>query len=164
MNRTGGGEYEYDSRRYTENVRPRSRRDSDDIITRSQFTPSVTMKLPFTDPNKVEAKIKTFEGLETELTAIDRMALMEMRGWTRNQPETSPVLAKAVYEQVAVELGFVRKIAVSENAPKTTLASDGLLVTRRERLEKIDLAMLEEKKRLRTELRTEQRSSRLRTR
>lgn len=161
--RSGFRENDYDSRGYTENVRP-GRRDLDNMITRRPLTPSVTMKLPFVDPNKVEAKIKTIEGLETELTAIDKMALKEMRGWTRSQPETSPVLAKAVYEQVALELGFVRKIAVSENAPKTTLATDGLLVTRQQRLEKIGIAMLEEKKKLRTELRTEQRSSRIKTR
>jgi hypothetical protein len=153
-----------DRRRYPDTVRQRNVRDSADTAIRG-LSPSITMKLPFDDPNKVKAKIKTFEGLEKELESIDRMAIREMRGWTRSQPETSSTLAKAVYEQVAVELNFVRKQAIGENAAKTTVAIDGLLVTRQERLPKIDRAMLEEKKRLRTiERSTERRPDRTRLR
>jgi hypothetical protein len=136
-------------------------------MTNRPSQPKVTLKAPFTDPNKVMASIQTFEGLEKELTSIDKMAMKEMRGWTRSQPQTSPILSKAVYEQVAAELNFVRKLAIGENAAKTTVATDGLLVTRQERLGKINMAMLEEKKRLREEQRTErtgQRTSRTRTR
>lgn len=164
MGRTSTSNGSYSRGRYTDNTRQNSRRRSREDMTSRPSQPKVTLKVQFTDPNKVKASIKAFEGLEKELTAIDRMAIKEMRGWTRNQLETSPILAKAVYEQVAVELNFVRKLAIGEDAAKTTVATDGLIVTRQERLGRLNKAMLEEKKRLRTEQRTEQRTSRTRTR
>lgn len=124
----------------------------------------VTLKLPFTDPNNVKAAVKAFEGLEEELKTVDRLGIREMRGWTAKQSASSPILAKAVYQQAEAELRFARKIAIEEKAAKTTVAIDGLLVTRNERLDRIAEKMLEEKKRLRTEQRTEQRTSRIRTR
>lgn len=163
MGRTSTRNGSYNRGSYTDTTRQNSRRRPRGYMTNRPSQTKVTLKAPFTDPNKVKAKIKAFEGLEKELTAIDRMAVREMRGWTRSQPQTSPILAKAVYEQVAVELNFVRKLAIEENAAKTTIATDGLLVTRQEKLGRIDKAMLEEKKRLHTE-RTGQRTSRIRTR
>ena len=160
LGRTSTRNGSYSRGRNTDNTRQNSRRRSREDMTNRPSQPKVTLKVPFTDPNKVKASIKKFEGLEKELTAIDRVAMKEMRGWTRSQPQTSPILSKAVYEQVAVELNFVRKLAIGEDAAKTTVAADGLLVTRQERLARLNRAMLEEKKRLRTE----QRASRTRTR
>ena len=168
MGRTGTSNGGYSRGRYLDNTMQNSRRRSREDMINRPSQPKVTLKLPFTDPNKVKASIKKFEGLEKELTAIDRMGIREMRGWTRSEPQTSPILAKAVYEQVAAEHNLVRKLAVGENAAKTTVATDGLLVTRQERLARINMAMLQEKKRLReeqrTDLRTGQRTSRIRTR
>jgi len=127
----------------------------------SQTPQKVTIKLPFTDPNTVKAKIKTFAGLEKELKTVDRLGIREMRGWTARQGTSSPMLAKAVYEQVAAELNFARKIAIEEKASKTTVVIDGLLVTRNERLDKLSKQMVEEKRKLR---RAEPRTSRTRTR
>jgi len=70
------------------------------------------------------------------------------------------LLAKAVYEQVAEELNFAKKIAIEEKAAKTTVVIDGLLVTRDERLDKLSKTMVEEKRKLR---RAEPRTSRTRT-
>jgi hypothetical protein len=124
------------------------------------LTPEVTIQLPFTDPNKVKAAVKAFEGLEKELKTVDRMGIREMRGWTSRQSESSPILAKAVYQQVEAELNFARKLAVEEKAVKTTVSIDGLLVNRNKRFDRLLKAMQEEKRRLRTE----QRTGRIRTR
>ena len=130
-------------------------------MTNRQLQPEVSIKLPFTDPNKVKAAVKAFEGLEKELKTVDRLGIREMRGWTARQSASSPMLAKAVYQQVEAELNFARKIAIEEKASKTTVVIDGLLVTRNERLDKLAKTMLEEKRKLR---RAEPRTSRTRTR
>jgi len=148
--------------RYQDNTRrSSSRRISRQDLTGRQLPPEVSIKLPFTDPNKVKAAVKAFEGLEKELKTIDRLGIREIRGWTAKQSASSPMLAKAVYEQVEAELNFARKIAIEEKASKTTVVIDGLLVTRNERLDKLAKTMLEEKRKLR---RAEPRTSRTRTR
>ena len=81
--------------------------------------------------------------------------------WTARQGTSSPMLAKAVYKQVAAELNFARKIAIEEKASKTTVVIDALLVTRNERLDKLSKTMLEEKRKLR---KAEAETSRTRTR
>jgi len=162
--RTGTGNDAYNSARYSDSTRLNGRRRSRQDTTTRQQIRTVTMNLPFTDPNIVKAKIKTFEGLEKELKDIDRMAVRETRGWSTRQSESSPVLAKAVYKQVTDELTFTRKIAIEENAAKTTIAIDGLLLNRHGRFDRVVKEMQEEKKRLREELREELRSSRTRTR
>jgi len=150
-----------DTRRYQDTTRRSTgRRSSRRDLTDRPTPQKITINLPFTDPNEVKARLKTFEGLEKELKDIDRKGIREMRGWTARQSESSPLLAKAVYEQVAEELNFAKKIAIEEKAAKTTVVIDGLLVTRDERLDKLSKTMVEEKRRLRTE----QRTGRIRTR
>jgi hypothetical protein len=84
-----------------------------------------------------------------------------MRGWISKLNTTSPILAKAVYQQVEEELNFAKKIAIEEKASKTTVVIDALIVTRNERLDKLSKTMLEEKRRLRQ---AEASTSRTRTR
>lgn len=148
--------------RYQDNTRRSSstRRSRQDLTSRPT-TQKVTIKLPFTDPNTVKAKIKTFEGLEKELKTVNRLGIREMRGWTAKQGTSSPMLAKAVYQQVEAELNFAKKIAIEEKASKTTVVIDGLLVTRNERLDKLSKQMVVEKRKLRQ---AETRTSRTRSR
>lgn len=150
----------YNTGRYQDTTR-RSRRSRtrQDVTSKPSLT-KVTIKLPFTDPNTVINKLKNYEGLEKELKTVDRLGIREMRGWTVKQGTSSPMLAKAVYQQVAAELSFARKIAIEEKASKTTVVIDGLLVTRNERLDKISQKMVEEKRKLR---RAEYRTGRTRT-
>jgi len=161
IDRTDTRDREYNRGRYPDIMRRNGRRRFPEDVTNRQLLPQLTIKLPFTDPNKVKATIKTFEGLEKELKTIDRMGVREMRGWSRSQAETSPILATAAYQQVAAELNFTRKLAISEAAAKTTVAIDGLLVTRQERLDRLNKKMLEEKRKLRS---TERRPGRIRPR
>ena len=151
-----------DTRRYQDTTgRSISRRSSRRDLTSRPTPQKVTINLPFNDPNEVKARLKTFEGLEKELKTIDRMGIREMRGWTSSQAETSPILAKAAYQQVEAELNFTRKLAVEEAAAKTTVAIDGLLVTRQERLDRLTKKVIEEKKKLRS---AERRPGRIGTR
>jgi hypothetical protein len=163
IGRTGTIDSSYSRGRYDNTLRQDGRRTRQDMTNGRTIT-KVTMSLPFTDPNVVKAKIKTFEGLDKELKAVDRMGIRETRGWTTRQSESSPILAKAVYKQVEDELTFTRKTAVEENAAKTTAAIDGLMLTRNERFERLLKVMQEERKRLREEQREELRTGRIRTR
>ncbi len=138
-----------DGSRYQNTARRSSSRRYRQDLNSKPSQPKVTIKLPFTDPNTVKASLKTYEGLETELRTVDRMGLREMRGWISKQNATSPILAKAVYQQVEEELNFARKIAIEEKASKTMVVIDALLVTRSERLDKLSKTMLEEKRKLR---------------
>lgn len=141
-----------DTRRYQDTTRrSSSRRSSRRDLTNRPTPQKVTINLPFTDPNEVKARLETFEGLEQELKNIDRKGIREMRGWTTRQGTSSPMLAKAVYEQVAEELNFARKIAVEDKATKTTVVIDGLIINRNERLDEISKRMVEEKRNLRRE-------------
>jgi hypothetical protein len=134
---------------YQDTSRRSSSRRSRQYLTSKPSQTKVTIKLPFTDPNTVKASLKTYEGLETELRTVDRRGLREMRGWISKQNATSPILAKAVYQQVEEELNFARIIAIEEKASKTMVVIDALLVTRSERLDKLSKTMLEEKRKLR---------------
>lgn len=159
--RTGTMDGGYNRGRYPGTMRQNGRRGSREDITDRTLPPEVTLKLPFTDPNKVKVAVKAFEGLEKELKTIDRMGIREMRGWISKQGASSPILTKAVYQQVEAELNFARKLAVEEKAAKTTVSIDGLLVKRNERLKRLNNTMVEEKRKLR---RTERRSGTTRTR
>lgn len=159
--RDGGYNNYNDGRRYQGTTRRTGRRRTRDEMTSRPTPTKVTIKLPFTDPNTVKAKIKTYEGLEKELKAVDRLGIREMRGWVTKQGTSSPMLAKAVYQQVSAELNFARKIAIEEKAAKTTVVIDGLIVNRNDRLDKLSKRMVEEKRKLRRE---EPRTSRTRIR
>jgi len=160
--RTGAMDRDYNRRTYPD-IREQdyNRRGYQQDISNRQFLPDVSLKLPFNDPNKVKATLKAFEGLEKALKTVARTGVREMRGWTRSQSASSPILAKAVYQQVAAELNFTRKLAIEEAAAKTTVAIDGLLVSRHERFDRLVKILQEEKRKLR---RTERRSGRTRTR
>ncbi len=159
--RTGAMDSDYNRRTYPGTMEQDYRRRFQGDMTNRPSTPKVTIKLPFNDPNKVKAALKAFEGLEKALKTVARTGVREMRGWTSRQSASSPILAKAVYQQVAAELKFIRKLAIEEAAAKTTVAIDGLLVSRHERFERLAKTMLEEKRKLR---RTERRPGRTRTR
>lgn len=161
FDRTDTRDREYNRGRYPDIMRRNGRRRPLEDVTDRQLLHEVTIKLTFDDPNKVKARIKTFEGLEKELKTLDRMGIRETRGWTSSQAGTSPILAKAAYQQVEAELNFTRKLAVSEAAAKTTVAIDGLLVTRQERLDRLTKKMIEEKRKLRSK---ERRPGRIGTR
>lgn len=109
------------------------------------------------DPNAVRTDIRAFEGLEEALESVSQKSQQEVREWTQRAAENRLNLAKAVQEQVVAELGFIRKLAVEEEAIKTTAAIDALLARRQERFEKITTRIEEGRKRVRFAEREERR-------
>jgi hypothetical protein len=114
---------------------------------------------PLADPNKVRARVKSFEGLEKALMDVDRQSQNEMREWLQKTTDNRVTLERAVERQVRAELDFIRKLAVEEKAVKTVAAIDGIALNRQERSRKLLRRMEEEAKALR-----QPRSTRGRTR
>lgn len=101
------------------------------------------------DPNKIQARINAFAGLEQSLKEVDRRSDNEIREWLQKTVDNRISLARAVHEQIRAEILFIRKLAVEEGAKKTTAAIDGLLLNRQKRFERLIEKMEEEAKDLR---------------
>ena len=104
------------------------------------------------DPNKIKARIKTFEGLEKALKDLDRRSQSEMREWMERRVDNRVKLARAVELQVWGEIRFIRKVAVEEEAKKTTKEIDDLLLDRQERFRNLVKTIEEEMKGSRREI------------
>jgi len=119
---------------------------------------------PLDDPNAAKARLRKFEGLEEGLKNVEKESQKVTTEWVRGLKGSTPTLIKAVYEQVGAEFEFVRKQTVEEAAEKMTAAIDGLLVSRKERFDRIVERMQEEKKRREQRESRRTRSSRRSTR
>ncbi len=85
---------------------------------------------PIADPNVVRAKVRQFQGLETELELLDRRSRFEIRYWMEEEQRTRSDLAKAVHRTVRSEFAFLREIAEKEKAAKATKVLDEVLKNR----------------------------------
>ncbi|MBN1805147.1 MAG: ankyrin repeat domain-containing protein [Sedimentisphaerales bacterium] len=74
---------------------------------------------------------------------IDREAEDESRQWLQADIEDKSDLAAAVNDQIQMEITAIRRIAVEEQAKKTTAAIDGILLARQNRLDEF-LTKMEE--------------------
>jgi len=112
-----------------------------------------TNSAPPLDPNVVYAAIKAHPGLDKELAQVGRGSRTEVAEWRRLQEslasatavDTRSRMTREVQKQVALELGFLRKIA-EEGAKKTIAAIDGVLLYRQSRLEKLNKQMQEDRR------------------
>jgi len=105
-------------------------------MTTAQTTPEAKVDI-LADPNEIKARIKTFEGLEEALKDVDRRSQSEVREWFQRRIDNRIRLANAVERQVKAEISFIRKLAVEEEAKKTTAAIDGVSVSRQKRLRQL---------------------------
>jgi hypothetical protein len=98
------------------------------------------------DPNKIQAAIQAFEGLQEDLDKLNKDSDAEVRQWLQRETGNKIPLAKDVHEQIMAELMFVRRLAVEEKAEKTTAAIDGLLLNRQRRFDELNEKFLEERR------------------
>jgi len=103
------------------------------------------------DPNKIEAALKSFKGLQTELDEVTSKGGEETRLWLQREADNRVNLAKSANEQVMAEIRLIRKLAVEEGAKKTTAAIDGLLLNRQRRLDNLIEKLQQERRELRRE-------------
>lgn len=87
--------------------------------------------------------------VERTLKRLNVKGQSGIRQWTRDATENKINLAKAVDEQVTAELNFIRVLAVTEGAVKTTEAIDAVLASRKERSQKTIKQMEEQSKKAR---------------
>jgi len=114
---------------------------------------------PLADPNRIEAAIKAFEGLQEELNELNKNSAGETRQWLQKETDNRMPLAKANHEHIMAELMFIRKLTVEEGAKKTTAAIDGLLLNRQQQFDKLIEKFQEERRELRRERTTRSRHS-----
>jgi len=79
---------------------------------------------------------------------LDRETENEIRQWLEASVDDKENLAQAVHEQIRVEFGSIRNVAVEEGAKKTTAAIDGMLLYRQMRFDALIKGMEEEKQAL----------------
>lgn len=80
---------------------------------------------------------------------IDREAENEIRQWLQAGAENRAELAKAVHEQIRLEISSIRNVAFEEEAKKTTATIDGVLLYRQTRFDEFFKKMEEEQQALR---------------
>ena len=101
---------------------------------------------------------------------LDRITEEQLRQWMQATPGNRLELAKALHPQVRADISVIRRIAVEEEAKKTTAAIDGLLLARQERFDGLIIKMEEQKRALQTQgqlnrnIQTDQRTARTRGR
>jgi len=113
-----------------------------------------TYGAPPLDPNVVYAAIKAYPGLDKELAQVGRGSRTEVTEWRRLQESLTSATAvdsrtrmtREVQKQVALELGFLRKIAEEEGAKKTIASIDGVLLYRQSRLDKLNKQLQEDRR------------------
>ena len=79
---------------------------------------------------------------------IDREAENEIRQWLQANIENKADLAKAVHEQIRLEISSIRNVAFEEEAKKTTATIDGVLLYRQTRFDEFFRKIEEEKQAL----------------
>lgn len=103
---------------------------------------------PLYDRGGVMTGTSRNEGVRKPSEQIDKVTENEIRQWLEATIDNRADLAKAMHQQIRTEISSVRKVAVKEEAKKTTAAIDGLLLARQERFEKFTKKIEEEKKAL----------------
>ncbi len=124
---------------------------------------------PPLDPNVVYAAIRAYPGLDKQLEQVGRGSRTEVAEWRRLQEsltsatavDTRSRMTREVQKQVALELGFLRKVAEQEGAKKTIAAIDGVLLYRQSRLDKLNKQLQEDRREAKAEA-SSPRSSRTR--
>lgn len=136
-----------------------SQATSQPTATARSAYPMPTNSAPPLDPNVVYAAIKAYPGLDKELAQVGRGSRTEVAEWRRLQESLTSATAvdnrtrmtREVQKQVALELGFLRKIAEEEGAKKTIAAIDGVLLYRQSRLKKLNKQLQDDRREARAD-------------
>jgi hypothetical protein len=104
---------------------------------------------PLYDRGDVMPGMNRYQSARGPAEQIDREAENEIRQWLQASAENRAELARAVHEQIRVEISSIRIDAVEEEAKKTTAAIDGILLYRQTRFDEFFRKMEEEQQALR---------------
>ncbi|HPC94213.1 MAG TPA: ankyrin repeat domain-containing protein [Sedimentisphaerales bacterium] len=98
------------------------------------------------DPNEIRARVAGFAGLPEALAAVDANSASEQRSWRQRRTDNRAMLIRTVEKQFEEEMAFVKRIAQSEKAVKTTAAIDDLAARRKARYKVIYEDLRDEKR------------------
>ena len=125
--------------------------------------PAEIMELP-TDPNEIQARVRSFKGLEESILEVSNKSRSEMRQWRNTEDDNRVAIARAVQRQLEFELEFIKQTATEENAKKTVEAVDNLMKTKDERskiiIRELTVQIREQERESRATTTTRTRSSR----
>jgi len=98
------------------------------------------------NPDEIQARLKTFDGLEQAILDLAKKSATEMKYWGSTRSDNRTLLAKAVQDQVKVELALVKKTAAEEKATKTTEAIDALVKQKQDRYTQVSRELRQQKR------------------
>jgi len=90
---------------------------------------------PLYDRGDVMPGTDRYQSARGPTEQIDREAENEIRQWLQASAENRAELAKAVHEQIRLEISSIRNVAFGEEAKKTTATIDGVLLYRQTRFD-----------------------------
>lgn len=98
------------------------------------------------DPNAIREQLRKVGALEAPLKAVDANSESEQRAWIARRSDNRTLLLRAVQKQFEDEMKFVKQVAVTEKAAKTTKAVDELVAARQKRYERIGEELREQRR------------------
>ncbi len=98
------------------------------------------------DPNEIRARLAAFPGLADAVAAVDANSASEQRNWRQRRTDNRTMLIRTVEKQFEEEMAFVKRLAQTEKAVKTTAAVDDLAARRKARYKVIYEDLRDEKR------------------
>ncbi len=98
------------------------------------------------DPNAIRAELKSFEGLAESLKTVDDKAEGEVQGWAQRRSDNRVLLLSGSERQLQDEITFLKPIAATDKAVKTTKAIDDLTAKRKKRTDAVNEQLREQRR------------------
>ena len=110
------------------------------------------------DPNEIKTRVKTFDGLEKDVNEVSDKSKNESRQWLQTRYDNRTTLLRAVDKQFDDEINYIRIVAVTESAKKTTEAIDKMKVDIKKRSLQVRREIMQQKRELKLTQSTSSRS------
>jgi hypothetical protein len=100
------------------------------------------------DPNEIKTRVKTFDGLEKAVKEVSDKSQNETRQWMQTRYDNRTTLLRAIDKQFDDEINYIRIVAVTESAKKTTEAIDKMKNDIKKRSIKVNREIRQQKREL----------------
>jgi hypothetical protein len=134
--------------RLTESASTRGRGRTTGRSTRGRTSGTNTTNPVYGSGAVTSSRANGPEGTGRPAEQLDPQTEEQIRLWMQTTPDKKLELVRAIQPQIQAEIGYIRTIAVEEQAKKTTAAIDGLLLARKERFDKLVINIEQESRKL----------------
>ena len=100
------------------------------------------------DPNEIKTRVKTFDGLEKAVKEVSDKSQNETRQWMQTRYDNRTTLLRAIDKQFDNEINYIRIVAVTESAKKTTEAIGKMKDDIKKRSLKVNREIMQQKREL----------------